>query len=405
MFGFKLLATDGGARAGELLTPHGTVPTPVFMPVGTQATVKTLTPAQLLDAEVPMLLANTYHLHLRPGEATVAALGGLHRFMNWPRPILTDSGGFQVFSLAALTRITETGVTFQSHIDGARITLTPESVVDIQRALGADVIMPLDECTAFPTERDYAREAMERTLDWAGRSLEHQRRCGTAAPGRATSTNRTAEGPSDSDGASGFRRSGCATHDNTSQALFGIVQGASYTDLRIECARCLVAMDFPGYAIGGLSVGEGPQVMNEMLEAVTPELPVERPRYLMGVGPPGDLLASIARGIDMFDCVLPTRNGRNGFAFTSTGIIRLRNAKHARSDAPVDPECPCHTCAHFSRGYLRHLFKADEILAMTLTSLHNVAFFSWLMTHTRRAIVEGRFERFCIDFLARQTET
>ena len=391
MFGFKLLATDSGARAGELVTPHGSVPTPVFMPVGTQATVKTLWPRQLLDVDVPMVLANTYHLHLRPGEETVRSLGGLHRFMSWPRPILTDSGGFQVFSLAELTRITEAGVRFQSHIDGRTIELTPESVVDIQHKLGADILMPLDECTAFPTEKDYAREAMERTLGWAQRSIEHHRRCGTAAPGRATSANSTAEG-------------GRATHDKGLQALFGIVQGASYADLRVACARRLVAMGFPGYAIGGLSVGEGPQVMNEMLEATAPELPEDRPRYLMGVGPPGDLLAAIARGIDMFDCVLPTRNGRNGFAFTSTGIIRMKNARHATSDLPVDPACDCTTCQTFSRGYIRHLFKADEILAMSLVSLHNVAFFCKLMHDVRRAVIEGRFETFRKAFGESQIE-
>lgn len=366
MFAFKVLATDGQARAGELITPHGTVPTPVFIPVGTQAAVKALTPEQLLSAGVPMVLANTYHLHLRPGEETVAALGGLHRFMNWPRPILTDSGGFQVFSLAELTRIVEHGVSFRSHIDGSTVELTPESVVDIQAKLGGDIIMPLDECTAFPTDRGYAREAMERTVEWARRSLA--------------------------------RRKG------TEQALFGIVQGATYGELRLECARRLVEMDFAGYAIGGLSVGEGPQLMDEMLEVTTPELPENRPRYLMGVGPPTDLLAAIARGIDMFDCVLPTRNGRNGFAFTSTGVLRMRNARHARSDAPIDAKCSCSTCAGFERGYIRHLFQADEILAMTLVSLHNVAFFCRLMHDVRRAVVEGRFDRFRREFLESQVE-
>jgi len=364
MFGFKLTATDGLARAGELLTAHGVVATPVFMPVGTQATVKTLTPEQMLTAEVPMVLANTYHLHLRPGEDVVAALGGLHRFMNWPRPILTDSGGFQVFSLAELTRITETGVRFRSHIDGATVELTPESVVEIQAKLGADVIMPLDECTAFPTAKEYAREAMERTVDWARRSL-----------GR---------------------------HRNAAQGLFGIVQGATYGDLRVACARQLARMDFAGYAIGGLSLGEGPQVMNEMLEVTLAELPADKPRYLMGVGPPADLVEAVARGIDMFDCVLPTRNGRSGFAFTRVGVIRLKNARHARSDEPIDPECSCPTCAGFERGYLRHLFQASEILAMTLVSLHNVAFFSRLMRDARRAIVEGRFDPFRREFLESQ---
>jgi queuine tRNA-ribosyltransferase len=370
MFVFKVLATDGEARAGELLTAHGAVATPVFMPVGTQATVKTLTPEQLVSAGVTMLLANTYHLHLRPGEETVAALGGLHRFMNWSGPILTDSGGFQVFSLAELTRITEDGVWFRSHIDGDAVELTPESVVDIQVKLGADLIMPLDECAAFPAGRSYAREAMDRTLDWARRSLDHQR----------------------------------AAARDPAQALFGIVQGATYPDLRTECARRLVEMDFAGYAVGGLSVGEGPQVMNEMLEVTMPELPGDRPRYLMGVGPPADLLAAIARGVDMFDCVLPTRNGRNGFAFTSTGIIRMKNAKHARSDVPLDAACGCPTCARFSRGYIRHLFQAEEILAMTLVSLHNVAFFCRLMHDARGALVQGHFDRFRREFSESQVE-
>ncbi len=363
---FRLIATDGLARAGELATPHGVVETPVFMPVGTQATVKTLTPEQLLSADVPMLLANTYHLHLRPGEETVAALGGLHKFMSWPRPILTDSGGFQVFSLAELRKVTDDSVTFQSHIDGATVELTPESVVDIQSKLGADIIMPLDECAAFPATKDYAREAMERTIAWAKRSIEHQR--------------------------------------GEKQALFAIVQGATYPDLRVECARRLVEIDFPGYAIGGLSVGEGPQVMNEILDATTPALPKAKPRYLMGVGPPGDLLAAIARGVDMFDCVLPTRNGRNGFAFTSTGIIRMKNLKHARSDAPIDASCRCPACAGYSRGYIRHLFRAKEILAMSLVSLHNIAFFRRLMKDARQAILERRFAQFSRDFLASQVE-
>jgi queuine tRNA-ribosyltransferase len=366
MFGFKLLAVDGRARAGEIVTPHGSVATPVFMPVGTQAAVKTLGPDDLMSAGVKIVLANAYHLHLRPGEETVAALGGLHRFMNWHGAILTDSGGFQVFSLAELARLTGNGVRFRSHIDGSTVELTPESVVDIQAKLGADIIMPLDECTTFPTEKSYARESMERTIDWAHRSR--------------------------------LRRAGPA------QALFAIVQGATFADLRVECARRLVEMDFAGYAVGGLSVGEGPELMSEMLEATVPELPGEKPRYLMGVGPPRDLLDSIARGIDMFDCVLPTRNGRSGFAFTSAGIVRMRNAGHARSDQPLDAECPCPTCRNYERGYIRHLFQAGEMLGMTLVSRHNVAFFCGLMRDARQAIVEGRFERFRRDFLESQSD-
>ena len=407
MFEFHLTATDGTARAGELATPHGLVETPVFMPVGTQATVKTLTVEQLDAAGVTMLLGNTYHLHLRPGEDTVAALGGLHRFMNWPRPILTDSGGFQVFSLAELRKVTDDGVVFQSHIDGSRRELTPESVLDIEAKLGADVVMPLDECAAFPAEKPHAKDAMERTIAWAQRSVEHHRRKNGDCPDSGTVpdlSGRQAEGRRIGDSPNGNKTGTVPNSSVPVQTLFGIVQGATYADLRVECARRLVAMDFPGYAIGGLSVGEGPQVMNEMLDVTVPELPRRKPHYLMGVGPPGDLLAAIARGIDMFDCVLPTRNGRNGFAFTSTGIVRLKNLKHARSDAPLDASCLCPTCASYSRGYLRHLFRSKELLGMTLASLHNLAFFTRLMRDARRAIVEKRFDAFCRDFLATQVE-
>jgi queuine tRNA-ribosyltransferase len=318
--------------------------------------------------------------------------------MHWSRPILTDSGGFQVFSLARLTRITDPGVRFQSHIDGAAVELTPESVVDIQARLGADVVMPLDECVAFPTAKDYARRAMERTVDWARRSLEHHNHtAGQASHGTFGSAPSSPLPP-------GEGRVRGDTPDAHTQALFGIVQGATYADLRVECARRLTDLDFPGYALGGLSVGEGPQVMNEMLDVTLPELPAHKPRYLMGVGPPADLLAAVARGVDMFDCVIPTRNGRNGFAFTHAGVIRLKNAKHARSDQPIDPMCSCPACAGFARGYLRHLFRAREILAMTLVSLHNLAFFCQLMKDARLAIVEGRFDRFRREFAASQTE-
>ena len=364
-FEFRVLATDEGssARVGSLRTPHGTVETPVFMPVGTQGTVKTLTPAQLCQAGVEIVLANTYHLHLRPGEGVVKKLGGLHGFMNWPGPILTDSGGFQVFSLAELRKVTDDGVLFASHIDGRRIELTPESVIDIQSDLRADIIMPLDECVPFPVDESVAEQAIRRTVRWAERSRRHMT-------------------------------------DESPQTLFGIVQGSTYGALRRECARQLVDMDFAGYAIGGLSVGEGTHACMEMLEVTVPELPTERPHYLMGVGPPADLLLAVERGIDMFDCVLPTRNGRSGFAFTSTGVVRLRNAAHIESDEPLDENCECYTCRNFSRGYLRHLMAASEILGMSLVSLHNVAFFCDLMRNVRKAIREGRFGSFKREILA-----
>ena len=337
------------------------------MPVGTQGTVKALSPAQLAETGAGMVLGNTYHLHLRPGHEVVRELGGLHRFMGWSGPILTDSGGFQVFSLAELRKVSDEGVVFASHLDGKRVELTPESVIDIERALGADIIMPLDECVQYPSGQDEARVAVRRTVQWAQRSLRHER--------------------------------------GELQALFGIVQGSTYEWLRRECAKRLVEMDFPGYAIGGLSVGEGRSVCLEMLEATVAELPADRPRYLMGFGPPGEMLEAIGRGVDMFDCVLPTRNGRNGFAFTSKGIVRLRNASHARSQDKLDPECACYTCRNFSRGYLRHLMTSGEILGMTLVSLHNVAFYCGLMAKTRGAIRENRFEAFKREFLASQDAT
>ena len=363
---FRIEAVDGGssARLGSLKTAHGTVGTPIFMPVGTQGTVKALSPEQLEEAGAQMVLGNTYHLHLRPGHETVRKLGGLHRFMGWKGPILTDSGGFQVFSLAELRRVNEEGVVFASHLDGRRVELTPESVVDIQRALGSDIMMPLDECVEYPAEETQARVAVRRTVQWAERSKRRER----------------GEG----------------------QALFGIVQGSTYGWLRRECARRMVEMGFDGYAIGGLSVGEGREACLEMLETTVAELPADRPRYLMGFGPPGEMLEAVERGVDMFDCVLPTRNGRNGFAFTSRGIVRLRNAGHAESDEPLDAECGCPTCRGFSRGYLRHLLTSGEILGMTLVSLHNVAFYCGAMGGAREAIRAGRFGEYKKEFLERQ---
>jgi len=367
-FGFELVAEDPGtrARAGWLHTPHGEVPTPVFMPVATQATVKTLTPVHLEEAGVRMCLCNAYHLSLRPGDELVARMGGLHRFMSWPRPILTDSGGFQVFSLADLRRVSDEGVVFRSHIDGTELFLTPERSVEIQERLGADVIVVLDECAPFPTEKPVAQAAMERTLKWA-------ERCRTA-------------------------------HRRRDQALFGIVQGCTYPDLRTECAERLVALDFPGYAIGGLSVGEGPQLMIELVSVTTAALPREKPRYLMGVGLPEDIVEAVALGVDMFDCVIPTRCGRNGLAFTSQGRVKMRNLARRDEEGPLDPDCDCLACRRFSRAYLRHLLGAGEILGLTLMSLHNVRYYMRLMEDIRAAIVAGRYAEFLDRFRSRRVK-
>lgn len=345
-----------GARAGLLHTPHGTVETPVFMPVGTQATVKTMAPEELLQIGVQIVLSNTYHLYLRLGEKLVAAHGGLHRFMNWPRPILTDSGGFQVFSLAPLRRITEEGVEFRSHIDGSRHFMTPEKAIDIQMALGADIIMAFDECPPYPCSYDYVRQAVERTTRWARRCKEH--------------------------------------HSRPDQALFGIVQGGTFRDLREQSAAELVEMDFPGYAIGGLSVGEPKPLMYEVLEYTVPLLPKDKPRYLMGVGSPDCLLEGVIRGVDMFDCVLPTRVARNGLALTSLGKVMVRNAAYAEDLSPLDPNCDCYVCRNYTRAYLRHLYKAGEILALRLLTWHNLSYITRLMRELRQAILEDRTEEF-----------
>jgi queuine tRNA-ribosyltransferase len=362
-FDFELLHTDGGARRGRLHTAHGTVETPVFMPVGTQATVKGLTPAMLEDAGVQMLLGNTYHLTLRPGDELIAELGGLHRFMGWSRPILTDSGGYQVYSLAANLKIDDRAAVFRSHIDGAALELTPERAVRIQENLGSDVAMCLDECPTFDAPGPVRAEAVRRTLHWAERCR--------------------------------------AAHSRPDQALFGIVQGGTDITLRQSCAASLVAMDFPGYALGGFSVGETEEQMLTALGPTTAALPSNRPRYLMGVGRPQDLLAAIDRGVDMFDCVLPTHNGRNASAFTADGPLRLRNACHKRDPAPLESDCPCYVCRNFSRAYLHHLFLADEMLGPTLLSLHNVAFYCRLMSQARVAIENGRWSDFCSVNLAR----
>jgi queuine tRNA-ribosyltransferase len=360
---FELLHTAGSARCGRLHTPHGPVETPVFMPVGTQATVKGLTPQQLADAGASMVLANTYHLTLRPGDDLVAAMGGLHRFMNWHGPILTDSGGFQVYSLAPMRRIDDRAAVFRSHIDGALLELTPERAIAIQENLGADVAMCLDECPPADTPLDYLRVAVRRTLLWAERCR--------------------------------------AAHRRTDQALFAIVQGGIHADLRAECAAALTALDFPGYALGGFSVGETAAQMVATLRPTAALLPTHKPRYLMGVGRPEDILAAVDCGVDLFDCVLPTRNGRNASAFTAAGPLRLRNACHKRDPAPLESDCPCYTCRSFSRAYLHHLFLADEMLGPTLLSLHNVAFYCRLMAQVRQAVAEGCWDEFRAVRLAR----
>jgi queuine tRNA-ribosyltransferase len=355
--GFEVVARDGAARAGILTIAHGTVETPAFMPVGTAATVKAMTPEGVAATGARILLGNTYHLMLRPGAERIAALGGLHRFMNWPYAILTDSGGFQVMSLAGLRRIGEEGVEFRSHLDGSKHLLTPERSIDIQRLLGADVTMAFDECTPFRAERAVVEASMELSMRWAERS----RRAFVERPGHG---------------------------------IFGIVQGGVHEDLRARSAKRLTEIGFDGYAIGGLAIGEGQATTFAMTEATVPYLPEDRPRYLMGVGKPSDLVGAVKRGIDMFDCVLPTRSGRTAQAFTREGTLNLRNARHVEDSTPLDPDCRCPACTGFSRGYLHHLVKAGEILAAMLLTAHNLTYYADLMAAMREAIMAGRLAQF-----------
>jgi len=364
-FSFRLIKTNGTARRGEFATPHGKVQTPAFMPVGTQATVKGLMPNDVQATGAEIVLGNTYHLMLRPGAEEIAALGGLHKFMNWPLPILTDSGGFQVMSLSDLRKLSETGVTFRSHLDGAMVDLSPERAVEIQALLGADISMQLDECLKLPASSEEIARAMQLSLRWAERSKR-------AFEGRA----------------------------KQGYALFGIVQGGDDLALRAESARALTRMEFQGYAIGGLAVGESQDVMLRIVAETTPALPAERPRYLMGVGTPHDLIEAVKRGIDMFDCVLPTRNGRHGMAFTRLGSINLANARHANDPRPLDEQSAHPAARTYSRAYLHHLTKANEILGAVLLSTINLAYYQTLMTGMRDAIEAGRF----VDFQA-ETET
>ncbi|MDR1483004.1 MAG: tRNA guanosine(34) transglycosylase Tgt [Synergistaceae bacterium] len=358
MFEFKIIAEcpRTRARAGEFTTPHGVVETPLFMPVGTQATVKAISPRELEEIGAGMILGNTYHLHLRPGSEIIRDAGGLHSFMGWHHPILTDSGGFQVFSLSSLRKVTGEGVEFRSHIDGSKRFMTPETSIDIQRDLGADIVMCFDECVSLPVEEEASRLAMERTLKWAER---------------------------------------CAMrHSGGNQALFGIVQGALFEDQRIECSLHLAGIGFPGYAIGGLSVGESHDEMYRILDILEPVLPRAKPRYLMGVGLPENLVESVARGIDMFDCVLPTRNGRNGSLLTPTGRLNIKNAEYKDDFSPIVDGCGCYACQNFTRAYIRHLYISGEILAARLCSLHNLHFLVNLMKEARRAIIGGEFQEF-----------
>ena len=358
-FGFTLLAREGEARRGEISTPKGIIRTPAFMPVGTAATVKALYPEQVRQAGADIILGNTYHLMLRPGAERIARLGGLHTFMRWPRPILTDSGGFQVMSLANLRKVDDEGVTFQSHVDGSRHRLTPERAIEVQCLLGSDIQMQLDECIALPAEHGEAARAMELSLRWAERS-----------------------------------KAAFAEKARPGQALFGIVQGGTYPDLRRASAEALVALELPGYAVGGLAVGEGQAAMLETLEATVPHLPSGKPRYLMGVGTPSDLIEAVARGIDMFDCVMPTRSGRHGQAFTWNGRVNLKNARHAEDPRPLDPESACPAATDYSRAYLHHLMRSGEYLGAMLLSWANTWFYQELMAAMRRHIESGTFDEF-----------
>ena len=367
-FRFEILCTDpSGARLGRLETPHGVIETPAFMPVGTQGTVKALTQESLESIGAQIILANTYHLMLRPGAELIREMGGLHKFISWPHPILTDSGGYQVFSLADLRKVTDDGVTFRSHIDGSSHFLSPEKALDVQMALGSDIIMVLDECVASSCDANRAADAAARTRAWAGRSRDY------------------------------FKEHG----DAQRQMLFGIVQGGADRDLRRKSADDLVALDFPGYAIGGLAVGEPHEVTCEITAAAASRLPAEKPRYLMGVGRPEQILDYVARGIDMMDCVLPTRSARHGCLFTWQGRLLIKNTRYAKDSRPIDPNCECPACRRYSRAYLRHLFMSREFLAATLTTLHNVYFYLDMMAKIRKSIRFGNLLRFCSELQVR----
>ncbi len=374
---FELHKTDirTNARRGTLKTPHGEIDTPVFMPVGTAATVKAMRPEQVEELGAQIILSNTYHLYLRPGHDVIRQAGGLHKFMNWNKPILTDSGGFQVFSLGAMRKIKEEGVSFSSHIDGSKHMISPEKSMEIQHSLGSDIIMAFDECTPYPADRDYVKNSLERTTRWLERCKKYH---------DAYAAELGGESPVPGEG--------------LNQSLFGIMQGGMYADLRRQSAEQIVEMDLPGYAIGGLSVGEPKELMCEVLDECVEYLPKEKPRYLMGVGSPDYLFEGVERGVDMFDCVLPTRIARHGMAMTSHGRVNIKNAKYERDFSPLDPECDCYTCKNYSRAYLRHLFKANEILSSMLMTNHNLHFLVTTMTNIRKAIDEDRFPEYKKEF-------
>jgi queuine tRNA-ribosyltransferase len=359
---FSLLTTDGSARRGRLVFPRGTVETPAFMPVGTYGTVKAMTPEELQGIGAEIILGNTFHLMLRPGTEIVRLHGDLHDFMHWDKPILTDSGGFQVFSLAEMRKISEEGVRFQSPVNGSKVLMTPESSMQVQRELGSDIVMIFDECTPYPATETQARDSMELSLRWAKRSKD--------------------------------------AHEGNPSALFGIVQGGMYDNLRKASAQGLLEIGFDGYAIGGLSVGEPKNERDKVLETTLPELPVDRPRYLMGVGKPEDIVEAVKRGVDMFDCVIPTRNARNGFLFTRHGTLKIRNSQYQNDTRPIDEQCGCYTCQHYSRAYLRHLDKCGEILGARLNTIHNLYYYQELMRGIREAIAQGQFEAFVSEFYA-----
>jgi queuine tRNA-ribosyltransferase len=374
---FELLATDGAARLGRLTLTHGVVETPAFMPVGTYGTVKAMTPEELEGLGAHICLGNTFHLMLRPGADIVDLHGGLHRFMHWSHPILTDSGGFQVFSLKSLRKITEEGVRFRSPIDGSDVRLTPEDSMDVQLKLRSDIAMALDDCTPYPATESEARESMERSMRWAARSHAHYYR----------------------------ERPRADTPEYPPGGLFGIVQGGMHTALRLASLEALTQLDFPGFAVGGLAVGEPEEERLRVLETVVPHMPTDRPRYLMGVGRPEDIVAAVLRGIDMFDCVMPTRHARNGHLFTATGVINIRNSAHQADLGPIDPECGCYTCRNYTRSYLRHLDRCNEILGSRLNTIHNLHFYLDLMRSIRSAIAEGRLTSWAAAYLGRRQKS
>jgi len=411
MFKFEISKSEPGGRArcGVLTTPHGAIRTPAFMPVGTRATVKGVWPAQVRESGADILLANTYHLGLRPGPELIAELGGLHRFMGWDGPILTDSGGFQVFSLSALNQITDEGVTFRSHIDGQLLRLDPEQATRIQYLLGADIIMAFDQCPPGDADRDVVARAVERTVRWAGECKQALERLSASPPALNGCDAAMKERLADLATVRGMpdeAQSGCSPHpapaqdkpERKMQAMFGIVQGGIFPDLRRACAQQLMEIGFPGYAIGGLSVGETHEQMVAVLDDLVWRLPADRPRYLMGVGMPRDILAAVRAGVDLFDCVLPTRNGRRAYAFTARGPLRLRNEKYRRQDQPLETECSCPACRQFSRAYIRHLFMVGEMLGPMLVSVHNLWFFQRFMSRLRDLIPTGDWGRMLEEF-------